>query len=81
MGDNDRELGEITVTLKILAQNIDAIQRKLEDMSIKGCVIGKENHDKIVDLQKGYRKIMAIGAMILVGGQAGIEWIKALLIP
>lgn len=81
MGDNDREIGEISVTLKILAANIEAIQKKLEQMSLNGCVIGRENSEKINELQKGYRKIMAIGAVILVGGQAGIEWVKAILLP
>lgn len=81
MGDNDRELGEISVQLKVLGQNVEAIQKKLEQMSTQGCVIGRENSERIVKLENGYRKIVLTGVGILIGGQAGIEWIKALLIP
>jgi hypothetical protein len=81
MGDNDRELGEISVQLKVLGQNVEAIQRKLEQMSTQGCVIGHDNAEKIKELQGGYRRLLFAAAAILVGGQAGIEWVKALFIP
>lgn len=88
MGDNDRELGEISAKLDIMAKSIDKLTTMLDTMQLQGCVIGRENRDainqqltRISDLEASMKKVIYAGITVLVGGQAGIEVIKQILMP
>jgi hypothetical protein len=81
MGENDRELGEISAKLDIMAKAIDKLTDTLDKMQIEGCVIGKENASRIGALEATKNRIVFAVVAALVGGQAGVEFVKQILLP
>ena len=88
MGDNDRELGEISAKLDMLARSVDRLTNTVESMTTQGCVIGRENKqaiaeqsNRITGVELSLKRVMVAVGAIIVGGQTGIEVVKQLLMP
>jgi hypothetical protein len=88
MGENDRELGEISAKLTMLAQAVERLSGMVESMRTDGCVVGRENRQdntaqdtRLDALEASLKRIMVAVGVIILGGQTGIELWKQYLVP
>jgi len=88
MGEHDRELGELSAKLDMLARSVDRLVCTVESMSTTGCVIGRENKEaiqqqsqRIEGVELSLKRVMVAVGAIIIGGQTGIEIVKQMLLP